>query len=102
MEDIDYEKLRLDVLQKMVDERNIICKSTKSEIIKHLKMDDNGKYINETTYEKYGKETFLCGIDMRNQKHLIDMGKLVEKKESIRYNMYTGNRVYFITKQKLI
>jgi hypothetical protein len=102
MEEIEYEKLRLDVLQKMIEDRDIICKSTKTEIIKHLKMDDSGKYILETTYEKYDKDSFLCGIDMRNQKHLIDMGKLVEKKESIRYNMYTGNRVYYVTKQKLL
>lgn len=102
MEEIEYEKLRLDVLQKMIEDRGIVCKSNKTEIIKHLKMDDSGKYILETTYEKYDKDSFLCGIDMRNQKHLIDMGKLIEKKESIRYNMYTGNRVYYITKQKLI
>lgn len=102
MEEIEYEKIRLDVLQKMIEDRDIVCKSTKTEIIKHLKMDDSGKYILETTYEKYDKDSFLCGIDMRNQKHLIDMGKLVEKKESIRYNMYTGNRVYYVTKQKLL
>jgi len=102
MEDIEYEKLRLDVLQKLIDERGITCKSNKTEIIKHLKMDDQGKYIRETTYEKYDKDTFLCGIDMRNQKHILDMGKLVEKKEAKRFDMYSNNRIHYITKQKLM
>lgn len=102
MEDIDYEKLRLDVLLKIMDERNITCKPTKIEIIKYLKIDDDGKYIRETIYEKYTKDEFLTGIDIKNQKHLIEMGKLVEKKEAIRYDMYSGNRVYYITRQKLI
>ena len=102
MEDIDYEKLRLDVLLKIMDERNITCKPTKIDIIKHLKIDDDGKYIRETTYEKYGKENFLVGIDIKNQKQFIEVGKLIEKKEASRYDMYSCDRIYFITKQKLI
>lgn len=102
MEEIEYEKLRLDILQKLIDERGIICKNNKTEIIKYLKMDDEGKYIRETTYEKYGKDMFLCGIDLKNQKHLLEMSKLIEKKESSRFNMFSGNRIYYITKQKLI
>jgi len=102
MEDIEYEKLRLDVLQKLVDSRNIICKPTKTEMITNLKLDDQGKYIRETTYEKYGKDMFLCGIDLKNQKHLLEMSKLIEKKESSRFDMYASDRIYIITKQKLI
>ena len=59
MGEIEYEKLRLDVLQKLIEERGIECKSNKTEIIKYLIMDDDGKYIRETTYEKYGKDICL-------------------------------------------
>ena len=34
MSDVDYNKLRLDVLIKLADERNIECKPKKDEIIK--------------------------------------------------------------------
>jgi len=102
MGEIEYEKLRLDVLQKLIEERGIECKSNKTEIIKHLIMDDEGKYIRETTYEKYGKDMFLCGIDIKNQKHIMDMSKLIEKKEAKRFDMYSNNRIHYITKQKLM
>ena len=102
MGEIEYEKLRLDVLQKLIEERGIECKSNKTEIIKHLIMDDEGKYIRETTYEKYGKDMFLCGIDIKNQKHIMDMSKLIEKKEAKRFDMYSNNRIHFLTKQKLM
>jgi len=102
MGEIEYEKLRLDVLQKLIEERGIECKSNKTEIIKYLIMDDDGKYIRETTYEKYGKDMFLCGIDIKNQKHIMDMSKLIEKKEAKRFDMYSNNRIHFLTKQKLM
>ena len=101
-EEIDYEKLRLDVLQKLIDERGISCKNKKDEIIKHLKMDDDGKYIRETTYEKNDKNTFLVGIDIRNQKQLIEMGNLIFKKEASRLNRYADNRIWYISNQKLM
>jgi hypothetical protein len=98
---MDYEKLRLDVLQKLIDERSIVCKNKKDEIIKYLKMDDEGKYVRETTYEKW-QGSFLVGIDLRNQPHLIQMGKLVEKKEAHSKGLYASDRIYFITSQKLM
>ena len=49
-EPIDYDKLRLDVLKGLLDSRDIECKQTKEEIIKHLRMDDEGKYIRPITY----------------------------------------------------
>jgi hypothetical protein len=98
---IDYEKLRLDVLIKLIDERGITCKNKKEEIIKYLKMDDEGKYIRETTYEKDGNR-FLVGIDLRNHEHLVQMGKLVEKKEAVSKRLYASDRVYYISNQKLI
>jgi hypothetical protein len=101
MSEINYEILRLDVLIKLIDERGIPCKNKKDEIIKYLKMDDEGKYIRETTYEKSGNR-LLVGIDLKNHSHLVQMGKLVEKKEAFPKGLYASNRIYFISNQKLI
>ena len=64
-------------------------------------MDDEGKYIRETTYEKY-EGRLLVGIELKNQPHLVQMGKLVEKKEAFPKGMYASDRVYFISNQKLM
>ena len=98
---MDYEKLRLDVLIKLIDERGISCKNKKDEIIKYLKMDDEGKYIRETTYERT-TGGFIVGIDIKNQKQLIEMGKLVEKKVARNLSRYSDNRIQFWSSQKLI
>ena len=98
---MDYDKLRLDVLTKLIDERGITCKIKKDEMIKYLKMDDEGKYVRETTYEKY-QGRFLVGIDLKNTSHLLQMGKLVEKKESSPKGLYASDRIYYIASQKLI
>ena len=98
---MEYENLRLDVLQKLIDERNISCKNKKEEMIKYLKMDDEDKYIRETTYEKYGSQ-FLVGIDIKNKPHLSQMNKLVEKKQAFYKGLYASDRIYFISNQKLI
>ena len=98
---MDYSNLRLDVLTRLIDERGITCKLKKDEIIKYLKLDDEGKFIRETTYEKTGNQ-FLVGIDLKNSSHLIQMGKLVEKKEALPKGMYASDRIYFISNQKLI
>ena len=101
-EDNQYEKLRLDVLQKLIDERGIICKNKKDEIIKFLLMDDQGKYIRDIIYEKIERNQYLVGIDLKDHKHLVDMGKLIEKKEARDAHRYCDNRVWYISNQKLI
>ena len=98
---MEYENLRLDVLTKLIDERGITCKIKKEVMIEHLKMDDEGKYVRETTYEKC-QGRLLVGIDLKNGLHLIQMGKLVEKKEASYKGLYASDRVYFISNQKLI
>ena len=98
---MEYDKLRLDVLTKLIDERGISCKNKKDDMINHLKMDDEGKYVRETTYEKCGGR-LLVGIDLKNQTHLIQMGKLIEKKEAFSKGMYASDRIYFIANQKLM
>lgn len=101
-EENQYEKLRLDVLQKLIDERGIICKNKKDEMIKFLIMDDHGKYIRDIIYEKYERNQHLVGIDLKDHKHLVEMGKLIEKKEASRLNRYCDNRVWYLSTQKLI
>lgn len=98
---MDYENLRMDVLTKLIDERGITCKNKKDVMIEHLKMDDDNKYVRETTYEKW-QGRLLVGIDLKNGPHLIQMGKLVEKKEASYKGLYASNRIYFISNQKLI
>jgi hypothetical protein len=98
---MEYENLRLDVLTKLIDERGISCKNKKDEMIKYLKLDDEGRYIRETTYTKDGIG-FAVGIDIKNRDHLLQMSKLLEKKEGRQLNRYEDNRIMFWSPQKLI
>ena len=66
-----------------------------------LIMDDEGKYILETTYER-NSGGFIVGIDLKNTEQLNQIGKLVEKKEARCLNRYESGRIMFWTPQKLI
>mgnify|MGYP000482405320 FL=1 len=99
---VDYEKLRVDVLKSLADGRNIDCKQNKEEIIKHLKLDDEGKYVRSVTYEKQPDGTFIVGIALNDSKNLIDMGQFVLKGIAKNMQMYTNDRLHYISKQKLI
>lgn len=101
MKPIDYTKLRLDILQKLIAYREIECKETRNEMIKYLQLDDDGKYVRETTYEKYNKDKFLIGIDTGNQKQMIEMGKLIMDGQAKDTNMYYNCRKYYISIVKL-
>ena len=100
----DYSKLRLDVLQKLVLQRGIECKMKKDEMVRMLKLYDEGKYTEpkkETIYQKDGSG-YIIGIDINNNEHLIQMGKLVEKKEGRSLGRYAEDRIWFWTPQKLL
>jgi hypothetical protein len=104
MGEVDYNKLRMDVLEKMIYSRDIECKMKKDEMIKMLKLDDEGKYkppMKETTYEK-SDGGFLVGIDLYNQPHLVQMGNLVYKKEAKNLARFSTGMVYYWSKQKLM
>ncbi len=101
-EPIEYEKLRLDVLKSLVDGRNIECKHTKDEMIKHLKLDDDGKYIRPVTYQKQSDDTFIVGIAINDGKSLQEMSKFVEKSIAKSMGLYCNDRIHYISKQKLI
>lgn len=101
-EPFDYEKLRLDVLKGLIESRNIECKQTKDEMVKHLTMDDQGKYIRPVTYQKAPDNKFIVGIDIGDSDNCREMGKLVEKGLAENLRLYYDNRVHFISNQKLI
>ena len=104
MSEVDYSKLRLDVLEKLIYSRGIECKMKKPEMVSMLKLYDEGKYVpplNATVYEK-ADGGFNVGIDIANQSDLIQIGKFVEKKEARALNRYSDNRLWYWTKIKLI
>jgi hypothetical protein len=104
MSEVDYNKLRLDVLEKMIYTRGIECKMRKDEMVKMLKLDDEGKYeipMKETVYEK-SNGGFNVGIDIKNHSDLVQIGKLKEKKDALSLNRYSDNRVWYWSSQKLI
>lgn len=101
MKTIDYTKLRLDVLMDLVSQRELECKDNRTDMLRHLKLDDEGKYIRETIYEPYGDDKTMVGVDIHNRKHLMEMSELVEKHKAKTANIYISSRVYFITDEKL-
>jgi hypothetical protein len=92
----NYSKLRLDVIEGLINHREIECKDTRADMIRQLLLYDEGKYIRETTVEKHDKDKFLIGIDASNQELMSQMGKLVEKNESKR-SYYANCRHYYIS-----
>jgi hypothetical protein len=104
MSDVDYSKLRLDVLEKLIQSRGIDCKIRKDEMVKMLKLDDEGKYhlpMVNTVHEKW-EGGFNVGIDIKNHSDLVQMGKLVERKDAKSLGRYSDNRVWYWSKQKLM
>lgn len=104
MGEIDYSKLRTDVLEKMIYQRGIECKMKKDEMVKVLKLYDEGKYeepMRETIHEK-SEGGFNIGIDIRNQPDVSQISKLIEKREAKHLARYSDNRVWYWSKIKLI
>jgi hypothetical protein len=97
---IDYEKLRIDVLKTLVDSRNIECKQTKDSMIKHLKMDDEGKYVRPIEYEKQSDGKYIVKVDLKDSDTCREMGKLIEKGQAQRMNVYSNDRIYYLCNQK--
>lgn len=100
MEKNEYQNLRQDILEDMIIQRDIVCRKTKSEMIKYLLLDDQGKYVRETLYEKIDGD-FYIAIDTRNHNHMIAIGKLVEKGEVQESRLYQKNRLYFKSDKKI-
>ena len=64
-------------------------------------LDDIDKYVRETTQEKEDNG-YLIGIDIKNGKHLSEMGSRVEKKTARSLNRYCLGRIYYMTDEKFI
>lgn len=92
----EYSKLRLDILESLILHREIECNYNRTDIIRHLILYDEGKYVRETIVEKYEKDKFLIGIDAGNRDLMVQMGKLVEKHEA-KESFYASSRHYFIS-----
>jgi hypothetical protein len=92
----DYHKLRLDVIESLINHREIECKNNRTDMIRQLLLYDEGKYVRETTVEKQDNDTFLIGIDSANQDLMVKMGNLIQKGDAKKIH-YTNCRHYFIS-----
>lgn len=92
----DYSKLRLDVIERLINHREIECKNNRTDMIRQLLLYDEGKYVRETTVEKQDGDKFLIGIDAARQDLMVQMGKLVERGEAKRVH-YANCRYYYIS-----
>ena len=101
MNEINYNKLRLDVLENLICTRMIECHNNKTDMVRQLRLDDEGKYIRETTVEKYGEDKFLIGIDTHQRNQLIQMGKLIEKRNA-KVSHWSMGRHYYISKINIL
>jgi hypothetical protein len=94
---MNYEKMKLADLKSMAEEFEIPTNTTKELIIKNLKLVEQDKYILPTTCEKYGKDEYLIGVDIKNQMKLNACGKFVDNGEMKKSHMYGSGRIYFIS-----
>jgi len=92
----DYNKLRLDVIEKLINHREIECKNNRTDMIRQLRLFDEGKYVRDTTVEKYDGDKFLIGIDASNQDQMVKMGNLIQKGDAKKIH-YANCRHYFIS-----
>ena len=99
---MSYIKMKLNDLKKLAEEFEIPINQTKENLIKDLELVDKDKYLKPTTCEKYNNSEYLIGVDIKNQQKLIACGKFVENKEMRRANMYSSDRIYFISTFKYL
>ena len=92
----DYNKLRLDVIEKLITHREIECKNNRTDMIRQLLLYDEGKYVRETIVEKQDNGKFLIGIDSARQDLMVQMGKLIEKGEAKKVH-YANCRHYYLS-----
>ena len=100
MIDIDYKKLRPDVLEKLVCERMLDCKDNRTDMIRQLELDDQGKHIRRPDVYKWQGD-FMIGLDTAETDKLREIGKLVEKGQA-RYSHYSMGRVYYVSKRNIL
>ena len=99
---MNYEKMKLSELKVLADLHEIPTNLTKDQIVKNLKLVDQDKYIKPTTCEKYDKDLYLVGVDLKNQQKLVSCGKFIENGEMKKSMMYSSDRVYFISSFRMM
>lgn len=99
---MNYLKMKLADLKKLADEHEIPTNQSKDNLIKDLELVEKDKYLKSTTCEKYGNSEYLIGVDIKNHIKLVACGKFVENGEMKRANMYSSDRVYFISTFKYL
>lgn len=104
MAEVEYNKLRIDVLEKLIYSRSIECKMKRDEMVRMLKLYDEGKYVDPLRETIYIKEDsgFDVGVDIRNKDHIMQISKLIEKKDAKNLNRFSDNRIWYWVPQKLI
>lgn len=100
MKEIDYKKLRQNVLEELVCQRMLDCKENRTDMIRQLELDDQGKHIRKPDVYKWNGE-FMIGLDTAETDKLREIGKLVEKGQA-KFSHYSMGRVYYLSKRKII
>jgi len=100
MEEINYNKLRLDILEGLVCSRMIECNDNRTDMVRKLKLDDEGKYIRKTIVEKDGNG-FLIGIDIAMSELSNKMGKLIERGDA-KITHYAYGRIFYESKINIL
>lgn len=99
---MNYEKMKLSELKLLADCLDIPTNTPKEILIKNLKLSDQEKYIKPTTCERYDKDYYLIGVDIKNQEKLISCGKFIENGEMKKSMLYSSDRVYFFSTFKMV
>lgn len=97
---MDYNKLKVDQLQNECNKRDIICKISREEMIKALRLHDENNWIFHTIQKKLKHGGYQVLIDFRNTKELIEMGKLIEKKLAVNMKIFATGHLYFKTENE--
>ena len=99
---VEYNKMKVQDLKKLCEQRDIQCKLVVKEMVEALKLEEEGKWIFHTEQEKLKKGGYVIKIDYRNKEQLVKMGLLVEKGISRRMEVYSMYRLWFRMEDEFI
>ena len=68
---MNYEKLKITEIKKIAEEYDLPTNTTKEIMIKNIKLAEQDKFMYDTTCERFGKDEYLVGIDIKNQQKFI-------------------------------
>ena len=99
---MNYEKMKLIDIKKIAEDYDLPTNTTKEIMIKNIRLVEQDKFIYETTCEKFGKDEYLVGVDIKNQQKLIACGKYVDGGEMKKSHLYSSGRIYFVSSFKYL